>query len=93
MGKPNKEASSEAPIRRPFVLPEAREDHLTPAERLAEHKESKAAIGPRGDNSVRVAIRGKMGGEKGAEAPLVRSMYDIANTKPKRRRRRSKERS
>lgn len=68
-------------------MPPSRPDHLTPAERLAEHKASKAHIGPDPGGRVRVVMRNKLGGEKGAEAPLVRAMYDTT-TKPKRRRRR-----
>lgn len=82
------EASNEGEIRRhkPFILPEAREDHLTPAERLAEHRVSKAHLGPDAGGTVRLTTRGKLGDE----SQLVRGMYDIAN-KPKRRSRRRKE--
>ena len=94
MTKPKEQASKDAEIRRPgFILPEYREDHLTPAERLAEHLASKKNIGPGGRTTVRAHMRSKRGGEKGAEAPLVRSLYDIANTKPRRRRRRKGKKS
>jgi hypothetical protein len=66
-----------------FKMPEARKDDgVSPEQRLAEHKASKASIGP-DPNTVRLTYRGKLGDER----PLVRAMYDIAN-KPKRRRRR-----
>jgi len=74
-----------------FVMPEAKRDGVPPAKRLAEHLASKAHMGPDPGGTVRVTMRAKRGGEKGAEAPLVRSMYDIAN-KPTRRKRRRKER-
>lgn len=69
-----------------FKMPEPKRDHLSPAERLAEHKASKAHTGPDPGSTLRMIERGRRGGEKGAEAPLVRSLYDLANPKPKRRR-------
>lgn len=75
-----------------FKMPEPRQDHVPPEQRLAEHKASKAHIGPDPGGTVRVTMRNQRGGEKGAEAPLVRGLYDIANqSKSKRRNRRSKE--
>lgn len=53
------------------------EDHLTPEQRLAEHKASKVP-GPHG-NTVRLRLR-----LIGDERPLVRSMYD-RTSKPKRK--------
>lgn len=84
MAKPKDEASNEGEIRRhkPFILPESKPDHLTPAERLAEHQASRAHRGPDG-GTVRLTLRSEHGDERG----IVRAMYDIAN-KPKRRSRR-----
>lgn len=88
MSKPNKQPSRQYEKRR-FVMGDSREDHLTPAERLAEHKASKAHIGPDG-GTVRLTLRAKLDNE----APVVRAMYDIANaSKSKRRRRRRKDKS
>lgn len=57
-----------------------RDDHLTPEQRLAEHKASKQHTGP-DPHTTRLQLRAKMGNE----APLVRAMHD-RTTKPRRRR-------
>jgi hypothetical protein len=103
LSEPNEQASNDGKNRRHskqgftqpppgFKLPdEVRSDGVSPAARLAEHLRSKAHRGPDAGGTVRVTMRNKLGGEKGAEAPLVRGLYDIANSKRKRRPRRRKE--
>lgn len=82
-----KTAPSDAPENRRFKMPEPKRDGLSPAERLAEHRASKARRGP-DPGTLRLRIRAELGGEKGAEAPLVRKLYDkTTRTKQKRRRR------
>lgn len=66
---------------RRFSMRETRDDHLTPAARMAEHKASMEHTGPDPGSTVRMTLREKLGDEK----PTVRKMYDRA-TKPKRRR-------
>jgi len=55
-----------------FVMDKpVRDDHRTPAERLAEHQASMAHRGP-DPHTTRLHIRAKVGDER----PLVRGMYD-----------------
>jgi hypothetical protein len=87
MNKRNEQASNDAKNRRQerTLTPGPYEDGVSPEDRLAEHKASMAV--PEAGFRVRMNTRWKQGGD---ERPLVRKMYDIANSTPKRRRRRRK---
>ena len=54
-----------------LVIDKIRDDHLTPAERMAEHQASVRHRGP-DPHTTRLHIRAKLGDER----QLVRGMYD-----------------
>lgn len=71
---------SRFPEQRRHVMDRYTEDHLTPDERMAEHKASLAVPAVPG-HTVRASLR-----RLGDERPIVRAMYD-RTVKPRKRRR------